>query len=79
MTKSKKSHIISDTLDSLENQLDPKTFFRANRQFILSAACVSKVEPYFNQKLIVKVDPQYEQEITISKIKATAFKAWLNS
>ena len=79
MTKSKKSHIISDTLDSLENQLDPKAFFRANRQFILSAACVTKVEPYFNQKLIVKVDPPYEQEITISKIKATAFKSWLNS
>lgn len=79
VTKSKKSHIISETLDSLESQLDPKMFFRANRQFILSANCINKVEPYFNQKLIVKVDPTCEQEITISKNKATTFKSWLNA
>jgi DNA-binding LytR/AlgR family response regulator len=78
VTKAKKSYIINETLDSIENQLDPKMFFRANRQFILSAECVIKVEPYFNQKLIVKVEPPCEHEITISKIKATAFKSWLN-
>jgi two-component system, LytTR family, response regulator LytT len=79
VTKPKKSHIISETLDSLESQLDPKLFFRANRQFILSAGCVTKVEPFFNQKLIVKVDPPAEQDITISKNKATSLKEWLNS
>jgi two-component system, LytTR family, response regulator LytT len=78
VTKSKKSHIISETLDLLESQLDPKMFFRANRQFILSANCITKVEPYFNQKLVVKTEPCSEQEITISKNKATAFKSWLN-
>jgi two-component system LytT family response regulator len=79
VTKEKKSYIINETLDCLENQLDPIVFFRANRQFILSAHSVTKVEPYFNQKLIVKVDPPIEHEITISKIKASAFKQWLNS
>jgi DNA-binding LytR/AlgR family response regulator len=78
ITKSKKRHIISETLDSLESQLNPKFFFRANRQFILSANCITKVEPFFSQKLIVKVDPPYEQEISISKNKATTFKSWLN-
>jgi len=79
VTKSNKRHIISETLDSLESQLDPNTFFRANRQFILSAGCVAKVEPYFNQKLTVKLEPPINHEITVSKTKATTFKAWLNS
>jgi two-component system, LytTR family, response regulator LytT len=79
VTKGKKSYIINDALDSLEKQLDPKIFFRANRQFILSAGCITKLEPYFNQKLIVKLEPSREQEITISKNKASAFKEWLNS
>jgi two-component system, LytTR family, response regulator LytT len=77
--KDKKSYIISEPLDTIEKQLDPKIFYRANRKFILSAESVVKVEPYFNQKLIVKVNPPCEQEITISKIKATDFKNWLNS
>lgn len=77
--KDKKSYIINEPLDAIEKQLNPKVFFRANRKFILSAESVIKVEPYFNQKLIVKIDPATEQEIIISKIKATAFKNWLNS
>ncbi len=79
VTKSKKRYIINEALDTIEKQLDPDIFFRANRKFILSADSVIKVEPYFNQKLIVKVDPDLEQDITVSKIKATAFKNWLNS
>lgn len=79
MTKDKKRYIINEPLDTIEKQLDPIIFFRANRKFILSADCVSKVEPYFNQKLIVIAEPTADQEITISKIKATAFKNWLNS
>lgn len=79
MKKDKKSFIINETLDKLENELNPKHFFRANRKFIISAESVLKVEPFFNQKLIVKVQPGPEQEITISKIKASAFKDWLNS
>ena len=75
----KKRYILNEPLDTIEKQLDPTVFFRANRRFILSAESVVKVEPYFNQKLIVKVEPVSEQEITVSKIKATAFKNWLNS
>lgn len=77
--KDKKKYVLNEPLDTIEHQLDPSVFYRANRKFILSADSVKKVEPYFNQKLIVKVEPHIEQEITISKIKATAFKNWLNS
>jgi len=79
ITSDKKRYIINEPLDTIEQQLDPGVFFRANRRFILSAESVIKVEPYFNQKLIVKVEPVSEQDITVSKIKATAFKNWLNS
>lgn len=77
--KDKKSYIINEPLDTIEKQLDPKKFFRANRKFILSAESVVKVEPFFNQKLVIKTAPESEHEIIVSKIKATAFKNWLNS
>jgi two-component system, LytTR family, response regulator len=79
MRKDKKQFIIGESLDNLEGQLNPDYFFRANRKFILSVESVEKVEPYFNQKLIVKVVPESKSEIVISKIKATNFKGWLDS
>jgi DNA-binding LytR/AlgR family response regulator len=75
----KRSYIINETLDALEKQLDPKKFFRANRQTIISDQCIEKVEPYFNQKLVVHIFPEPDETVTISKLKATAFKDWLNS
>ncbi len=74
-----KSYILNESLDTLENQLSPKDFYRANRKFILSTWSISKVEPYFNQKLVVHIHPLIDETVTISKTKATAFKEWLNS
>lgn len=73
-----KRYMVNESLDQLESELDPHSFFRANRQFILSANAVRKVEPYFNQKLRVFVEPEPKRELIISKLKATAFKSWLN-
>ena len=44
-TKDAKTYIINDSLDTLENQLNPKLFFRANRKIILSIESLIKVEP----------------------------------
>ncbi len=79
MLKDRRKFIISESLDNLESQLSPANFFRANRKFILSAESVVKVEPYFNQKLIVKVVPESPSDIVISKLKASGFKGWLDT
>lgn len=71
-------HIIDLSLDKLMDQLDPDRFFRANRQFIISVESIKKIEPYFNSKVIVVVNPASKEKITISKEKISAFKLWLN-
>lgn len=75
----KKSYIINESLETLEGQLDTQRFFRANRKYIVSTQAIVKVEPYFNQKLVAHLNPETEDSVTISKLKATAFKDWLNS
>lgn len=79
MHQSNKSYVISESLETIENQLNPASFFRANRKYIVSAASVSKVEPYFNQKLILNLSPEMNNQVTVSKLKASQFKDWLNS
>ncbi|MGL4410603.1 MAG: LytR/AlgR family response regulator transcription factor [Bacteroidales bacterium] len=73
-----KELVVDLTLDKLTEQLDPNKFFRANRQSIISIDSIVKVEPYFNNKLYVHLNPQSKVPVTISREKLTMFKEWLN-
>lgn len=73
-----KQYFIAETLDALENELDPHMFYRANRQFILSLQSIHKIHNYGQQKLKVTINPESAEDIIISKLKATQFKNWLN-
>ncbi|HEY9123584.1 MAG TPA: LytTR family DNA-binding domain-containing protein [Bacteroidales bacterium] len=77
-TKSGKRHIISESLDQLENELNAKAFFRANRQFILSVESIEKIHNFGRQKLKIQVKPASDKEIYVSKLRATQFKNWLD-
>ncbi len=78
ITHENKRYIIGDTLDTLERELDPKQFFRANRQYILSLEAINKIYNYGQQKLKVTITPENAAEIIVSKLKAAQFKRWLN-
>jgi two-component system response regulator LytT len=78
-THEKKRFILNESLDKIEKEINPKNFFRANRQFIVSISGIAKVSSYFNQKLLVTLNPHNEIELIVSKLKATEFKNWLNS
>ncbi len=65
------------TLEEIFNQLDKHRFYRANRQYILSIASVSKVTKYGNTNLKLVLTPSSPTDIIISKAKAADFKRWL--
>ncbi|MCK5147405.1 response regulator transcription factor [bacterium] len=64
-------------LDTLESQLSPEDFFRANRQAIIARKAVTAVNNYFNGRLLVKTMPASPEQIIVSKARAGAFKRWL--
>lgn len=72
-----KEYITDHTLDEIEKTLDPKKFFRANRQFIVSASAVEKIHFWFSSKLKVDLKPKSNEEVIVSREKAMAFRAWL--
>ena len=67
------------TLDSLEHEMDPHDFYRANRQFLISRRIIKEIEQYFARKLVVKTHVPPPESIIISKAKATDFTKWLDS
>ena len=70
--------IVDLPLNRLEQELNPDVFFRVNRQFILSVDAIKKIEPYFNNKYMVHVHPEYDGEITVSREKISLLKTWLD-
>jgi two-component system LytT family response regulator len=78
ITHKNKKHTIDIPLNKLAEQLDPKEFFRVNRQFLVSKKSVQSAEKYFNRKLKLNLDPPAEEDIIISKNNITEFKNWLS-
>jgi two-component system, LytTR family, response regulator LytT len=77
--KSGQKFIIDYSLDELESQLDPSVFFRLNRKFIAQAKSIESVHPYFNGKLKIHLKPAVEEEVLVSREKASDFKAWMGA
>ena len=73
-----KKIIVDLPLNRLEDELDPDIFFRVNRQFILSVDAIKKIEPYFNNKYMVHIHPEFEGEISVSREKISLLKSWLD-
>jgi DNA-binding LytR/AlgR family response regulator len=66
------------TLEDVEELLDPKIFYRANRQSIFNINAIQNVKPHENQKLSVFMKAPLKLEIDISREKAPSFKKWFD-
>ncbi len=68
--------LILKSLNALEERLDPKTFFRANRKHIINLNSIDKVEPYFNGGLII--DLKGGDKIEVSRRQTVKFKEMMS-
>jgi len=68
---------IDFSLDELGGQLDPKFFFRINRQFLVKLGSIKNVHIYPKSRLKIELTPPSAREIFVSRDKVTRFKEWL--
>lgn len=73
-----KKYPMDNTLDEIEDMLDPDKFFRANRQYMVNIDSISEVHPYFKGRVKVNLDPLQEGDVVISSEKSRSFKEWLD-
>lgn len=67
------------SVDELMGQIDPRNFYRANRQFLLNRAAIRTVSHHFNGRLMAHLHPYPEQSVLISREKAMDFRKWMGS
>jgi two-component system LytT family response regulator len=68
--------LILKSLNSLEERLDEKVFFRANRKHIVNMRMIEKIEPYFNGGLLL--DLAGGEKIEVSRRQAVKFKEMMS-
>lgn len=77
VTKRGKEYTIDFTLEQLESELDPKEFFRTNRQTFIHIDSVKRINNESGGKLRVTTSVSINTDIVVSRLKATEFKHWL--
>ena len=68
--------LILKSLNALEERLDEKTFFRANRKHIVNMRMIDKIEPDFNGGLLLEL--QGGEKIEVSRRQAVKFKEMMS-
>ena len=68
--------LILRTLNYLDERLDNKTFFRANRKHIVNLKWIASIEPWLNGGLLVKLKDG--QKVEVSRRQAIKFKDMLS-
>jgi two-component system LytT family response regulator len=68
--------LILKSLNALEERLDERMFFRANRKHIINLRWIEKIEPYFNGGLLV--DLKGGEKIEVSRRQTVKFKEMMS-
>jgi len=76
-TSDKEDFLVTDPLDTIQQQLSPKQFFRVNRQMLVNFNSCRHFENIENQKLRLHVLPESKEPIIISQKRAREFKDWM--
>ena len=76
VTFSGKVYYLNQNLDEMMNQLNPKMFFRANRQYIVSHEAIKDISIWFGNKISLNLTIPTEEKIIVSKARVAEFKNW---
>lgn len=77
-TQEGRNYLLDQSLEQLEDDLDPEKFFRVSRKFVIHIDAVSDIVSYTNSRLQVKLNRFNEAEVIVSRERVKDFKDWLS-
>lgn len=76
-TKDARRFVVDFNLDTLDSILNPKVFFRINRQYIISIHSIAEMFTYSKSRVLIKLNPPTKHETIVSTERSADFKHWL--
>jgi DNA-binding LytR/AlgR family response regulator len=76
-TKDGRSYLMDTTLEQLEAELEPETFFRVSRKFYVNVHFIKDIVAYSNSRLKIVLQHFSDAEIIVARERVRDFKLWL--
>jgi DNA-binding LytR/AlgR family response regulator len=76
-TNEGRNYLLDQTLDQLEEELEPNMFFRVSRKFYVNINAIKDMVSYTNSRLQIKLTRFNEQDIIVARERVKDFKNWL--
>ncbi len=65
------------TIEELQSNLDPETFWRVHRSFLVNINRIKEVIPWFKSSYQLKMDDKRQTEIPVSRVQTKRLRALL--
>ena len=72
-----RNYLLDTTLEQIEEELNPKDFYRVSRKFIIPLKAIKEIQVYSNSRLKVILPSYKEEEVIVSREKVSDFKSWI--
>lgn len=72
-----RSYLLDTTLEQLEKELAPDTFFRVNRKYIVHIQSIKDIIAYTNSRLELKLTKYESEQIIVARDRVKEFREWL--
>ena len=76
-TTDNRDYLIEATLEDLDKELEPQTFFRVSRKFYVNINAIKDMVSYTNSRLQIKLNSYNDQEVIVSRERVRDFKDWI--
>lgn len=77
-TTSNRNYLIDGSLEHWQDQLDPESFYRVNRTFVVHINALKDIISYTNSRLKLVLQSFSETEIIVSRERVKDFKQWID-
>jgi len=77
-TRAGTEHVVDKTLSELEQELDRRTFFRANRATIVHVQAIRSFRSIGKGRLELTVEPRPKSALVVSQENGAKFRAWFD-
>lgn len=78
-TELNKRYVLDQSIEQIEKIIDPADFFRINRKMIVSLPAIAQMHRYFNSRIKLKLNPDFGDEVIVSRDRVGDFKSWIDN
>ena len=73
-----RTYLLEETLENLESKLQPETFFRVSRKYVININAIKDIISYTNSRLKLILKSYSDADIIVSRERVKDFKEWIS-